>query len=1817
MRPLYSSKTFSGNQEVTWTVTVYETPHTVASKGIIYRPATPTSTFGDSIDFSTATVTQMHTHFDSNTSAGIKDSNGDEIYGRVPVIYDYWGTQAPLGVYTAGQVALRYKGYVKTAGDYGLGFFGNGNVKVFVNSGVLSLNGNNYKRFSETAPAYTTSLSTYAEGDQIDIFYWGKALDWGGLGARVWTNSGAASASGIDWELMRDQDILSASWMDDDVTVVSTNLYEATQVDIEHADGQISTCRIPVVLGGDNDIMGWQYDHVNKYLSRINDTQKIKRGYLVKVTGGYTGEAHPQFTGHVVDIEPGKGIATIVCESVEGRLTNQMSENLPDRLSYAINGYYERVGVSNPAFGVPAYDHWPYELALKDMLTRAWIDSSLLNGKKEMRRVGQSTSEDGGDLFKVRSLGGDYIRIQRQANYGNPYSDSSLPEDDEYLTTSEITQSLYDRVTSLTDRIGYCFRSDYEGNIVVRPKNNSSSLTMIDSGGTDTVHPAAIGGVYQKFVGSGWSKVISNIKASRIELVVVRSSGFGTINVALTRTEDAWTDSININLDYDEDVLYYDQVLTVDLSNITSFPVVEGEDYATYSMTITPVGASGGTEFGLNALRVFETDPLEPISEFTLSSLQNAIELQGKSNYRDHVNDAIVTGARRATLTDSQKVFENIIAEYVLSRSTDVHSILDPTAVNYDGRKITAFLSDASIADKALADWTSRALVSRYRLPEPTASVVHTAIPSLELYDPMYVTDAQFEQFDASKVYWVTAFKTQYKPGYAVQNIEVSPFANIPSYEPREEIDISLYNNKPVINLSITYPSLSGSGTVSNPVLSAPTVSTLIVDSGTIANDGSDYMTVSAGTASPGTELLFIEELGGADIWQFVPYVHEMHYFKNNPYQKFYTKNGTRLDLDFEMADGSSAYAMSTFYISVGDTAVYSYHKIQDAYSGTSPFYDPYYSELPVSELITINFDALVSGYYRVSIVDARKSQAPTTVAWLTESSADDIDKESHWSYVTAGPNKTYTWDGVDNLGTWNKEQSEEYSWRQRGNFPMVENPLIGRGFYAQNDTSTQMTHISSELESSVPAYPIGKYATFYVKIEVMRDTSSEILSVESRYGGDPSDIESGEIAGHLLDTSANYLASRYIHYHLPQPNTATVSITDWNGVSDYDPENPGSSWSSTPNTDCTFREGQPVKLAISTQKRKGAKFASADDTSVMVHRVVHLSAHIWDQAAIISPDSWNAKSASIHKKRLISRRFNVDDHTLIYKDEYFTEGENISDWVFYPSLFVKDFGRGEESLEYLHYLQLTEVPMWNPGRATGEDRSRFLMAMMGYLFYFSVFTQDRSGRLNWCVDTSFVDKSKILGNTDTTDFPDDMERHQRRTIYTRQWWDYNLLDSILGTDWGVDDQFYGGYADRFDYHSRGASDALYPTAGGYYNNNVESGNIDPYVVELYNQNRMKLDGISGTAAFYRELGTMSGGAPATTELGSWTWETDGFVWIPSVSRDFHPFYIVPPMALASYLDEDNKTWWEQNFWVAISDTNDEAKHDNFFSAIEDRTCSDYTNYRMRPGRVVEDHFENSTVPINIIQYQKQDDLKHFEHCRGGYTNAGGEARDRIHVVGGDPYYVNTKLYRHFRRKFMPKNQNKTRWYNDVWRKGWFFVTFRHTYNWESASLFPVGEDGMLLSGALDSDKTASPLSPIGYDAGAYTGWKDDHPSAQQQGTWVETGAAAEIHWRNDNTNNGALLNSNYAFQGQAGGANTIEDPDVNLTSEDMPSYYNPRNIFMQKELFKKLKNNSVTAFPYQFVGMMPVAVGPRLPQTRRVLMATTLVNTRRTAPIT
>lgn len=1983
-----------------------------------------------------------------------------EVFGRLPLIHDYWGVGAPLGVNASGRAAIRYSGKVKTAGSYGILFTGRGRVRVFKNgTSILTA------RITEDYPGLV-SYQAFAANDEIEIFFWSLNEPWSGISARVFEDaSSAPSATSVDWDKMRESSILSASWMDDGSAVSTEDLSDVSSVSVKFEEGGIPEATVELVLSSSSTYSGWSYDPSTNSVTHNGTGFTVKERRRIRIVGGYNAVTSDELTGIIVDVVPKGDSVTLVCRGFEELLGQAISENYPDRLSYASFGYTDREGISNPVWRVPAYDHWPYEYAIKDMCARAWIDPTILSGTQQIVRYGEASAEDGASLFRCRTLSGQLLRVSRQAHYGNIDGDPDRPADDPYVETSEITESLYGRIKTMLERVGYVFRSNASGYLVLRPTSNpiavaplveldnfgeagrvwvgsadkfvpfsrsyrdpvvvvtavtgqntnrgasgvqgpivksvdrfgftlcqsetsntggdsivtetyvnyivvekgvhetpggltveagtvaatgayssvvftatfasapavvaspqtynetenircrTNSVTTtgfdiqvemgdnatpggvsetagyiaietgsdpsagIEAGkatsvtqvyqkvnmavtdselssvvatintevgaaaayavvGTQgnnylyveveepntgdqshngetiswvsfptnrlisygTVHPSASGGSYLAKSATGWTVTATGVAASRIDLVVGRGPTTGQLQVDITRQEGGFTDSFVVDTSYVSDVYYYDNVYDTDLKNICVINLLEGQYYGKYDITITPAAGTTTEDFRLDCLRVFEQDPVVPHPEFQLRTFTNALSTEANFNANDTINDAIVTGQRLSATSGVGDAGESPDTEFVVSRAQDLHSILNPEADNYVGSKITAFLSDEKVISQDLADWAARSLITRYRTPKPDASVRHTALHTIELGDPIYVKDDGFDLFDGTIVMWVNSYTTRYEFGdrpSAITDIIATPFAAVPSYEPREEVDIERFDNKPVINLSISYTGVNGT-TQTNPgpdlVVAVSESTDRVTTVQAIANDGIDYLTVAADTVSPGSDAVFVGADAAGAAASYLGY-------RNNPYYKFYEKaSSTRLNLVFEGGDGTSTYNAASMFIGAGqfrDYARYSYLKITDKYSNDSPFYDPYSSDLNPPKMVNVSFDALVSGYYRVSVVDARDRSNPITVAWLTEPSNTDPDGNKHWSYMEAGNDKVFRWGGEDTVGTWNRKHSQSLSWRMRGAFSEVADRFVlSSGVFAQNDSTSPRAHISGEVVSDVPAYNIGQYAQFYIRVECVREDRAEALKVESNDSDD------------LRDSTGASLTDRYIYYHLPEPNKVTISIEDWDysTAGAFDPLNPGSSWSSSPDTDATLRDEKPVKITITPEARKGTLFsASAENSYFKLNRVVHLTALNMDTSMIFAGNPWNGEDLGSEEKRVLSRRTSNDEHTIVIKDDSYRNIETTESWIFYPSLFEKDFGAGQEPLEYMNYLQLFDVPMWNPQRHAGEGRSRFLMGYLSYLFYLSVFTQDRSGRMVWAIDPSHADKSKILTNTDGMEFPWDLERHQRRIIYTRQWWDTTLLDAVLA-DYSVTDAYKGLYADRMDPRDTTTSRNLYRKNNGTtVTGALSTGNQD---IVAY-QSRSLLPGDYNFNTQFGAWNNIAG--TVSTTLGTWSWEQDDFLWIPAPGRDFHPFYKLPPMALTGRKWQTNGRyvpWWANNYvWASTvyytdggfyAQSRDEAKFDTWFGKVRNYTSSyDFgtndliDNFTTYPGVDVRTYYsdrdgEENSISSAVAQFQKVDDMNCYETSRGGISHGTLPARSPILSVGGDPYYVNAIMYRHFKtREYIWKL------FTDVYENGWFQVTFRHAYVWESASLFPAinisrGVPGFYLTMAVDHDTAKLFLTPDFYDAGGWVGWKDDHPSSMQAtGAFYDTGTCSELHWRND-------------IDDEAGGSCTIDNPTVALSDDDTfnSNYTVDRNIFMK--------------------GIYTFAVGPRLPETRRVMLGLNLVNERRTVPL-
>lgn len=1867
MLPTIGSGAFSEQQVIDWRVDWYNSSMSTPEQGIGFRIFNPTTSF---------TTTGMQTaanpvsYINTNTTPVLTNSG---TWGLTPLVLNYWGTGAPPGVTTARYVAMHWRGFVGsntswafpqgTTGSVWLSFSGMGFVRVQRN-GVDILNSKlNYSTF------VSSSLFTPSPGDQIDIFYWQNGDQWGGVvGSWVAQQNGQSSATtAITTPQYRESPPIAASLIPYS-TATAFTLPQVMNATVEVGGPmETPTLRFSIPLINANASIGYRISNSPRKLTYtdINGlTTTFKRRQLVKFFGGFAGEQYQRFTGHILDFNEQDGVVTVVCSGLEERMAKTNVQNYPDPISYDTFGYFKTLSTSEPIYGITAYDNWPIEHAIKDLAYRAGIDPKLFAVQKTTNTytggVISVTDLIGNPVyyFRGRRINGDYIKLQRPALYGNSAAgfDPSKPPDDQYIYKGNLSRSLLDWSRELADALGYDFRSNALGAMVLTVRNNPQRYLKI-TGGTTAYSAGAIQGSYQQFASSFSGTITMTINAARIDLVSVLGSTLGSFNYTVNIMSGSQVAAGTINLNNPTSVFFYDQILTPAGANIAATTLWSG-DWGAYTIKLT----NNANNINLDSLLLYDMDSSNNILPIQLQTDLAIETISTATNAQEAINYALVIGKRKAVITDSEKDINpnNPQYEYWVSASADPSSIWDPNATNYVGGVVATTIVDDKISDQDYANWASQTLIIRQRDPGPSATFTHPIIPFLEPRDPIAVLDANYVSITGSNLVWVQSITEEYAYNTATSSVTTTAYPQIASYEPRLDLDVatidSVFFGQPVINFNISYPSID-SGTVVNPGanMTNPQVwgysrNTYLINSGMLASYGSD---------AQGTYIL----MSGVAAWPPVPdsiaigpdhpeYVgtpsaqyrgFEYGTFKNNPYMKFthiYDYNSKKIYLPSQAADGpvtgTTQYNLGGWNLA---NVAHIFWMAPDAtltpttvYSGVCPFYDPYMSELPDGNLINITMDMLTTGYYRVSVWDARNKNNPIQVAWLTSPENDPTDPNTHWQYITAGRAFQFLWDGVDNIGQWNASQSSDYADIARGWFEKDQRPEIGKGFYAWNDKNTQIVHISGQLLGGKLVFNPGNYSQFYVKVECMNDAFAQAYEAGTNLAQSIRTTNSNNLQG--ASVGQNPKSQEFIYMHLPPPTTLNITaIEDWNPlVKAYDPNNDPYSlttgWtilnSGIGDTYSTFRNDKPIRITFTANARPGGRFSGNHNfTTMKVHRSVHLNATFLDLLTLFEGQPWHSLTP-IEKKRIIARHLTNTTNTVEFEDTDWRTGDTLDQpqnkWVLRPKDFQVTVDGITQPLTYCDYLQLEDIPGYTQNRTQGQARSRLLLAYISYLFYMSTYIQDRSGRMTWALDTSDIDYSKICFHTFPSGHPEDLENYSKRTIIARQWVDPNYVNT-LSQQWlfsGTASTYTQFIHNRLTWNDSDATKVLtIDTTGGTVTGALANVNSDPYALEAKNVGYLHSDYNTN-----RTLGALG----SLNFFGSWTWEgsstggSEDILWIPDLTRDFHPYGLIPPMTLQSqdgYIFDQN-LMLKHNIWGITSMDNsqwfkfiDQALNDNWFGVTYPITNANFNNNshgfrNLRPGHTAEEHIALSTnvntpVDPDIFNYQRQIEQPHWEDFRGIISTGKFPSNNQIQVVpSAGAYLMNLYKYRDITRYpriqftgggavptpisasvepmyfFLMATKDGTVTAETDTAEGWFQWTFRGKYQWYSPSYFPVNEYGFLLPRYLYKKWSVIDWgTPYNYDAGAWVGWKDDHDPTFINGLSWEDHATIDI--------------SHAPLNGTAGiGA------------------FNFFNIFLVHNLYQRFGE----------IYRMPIAIGPRLATSKDVFITLALVNSRRSTPV-
>lgn len=1874
--------------------------------------------------------------------------------GRVPHVLDSWGAGAPAwyGNSQQGRVALHWAGVFRPAAarswfssadavQLTLGFAGQGYVRVVLTAAggspvEITVGLTPGHQLSETE--YLSDGVSYSEpftvnpGDRLDVYYVQNGERWGGVVAKVLATDSPTEA------LYRAAPVLGCDLFDDPTRPTKDTLASVAVLEVTHDLTSASSMQlqVPLLNPKAHDGVGYEWrrssdgDDPGVLVCWADGVEQfsLRRGSLIQASGGLVGEEYYLFTGFIDDFEPPRdGLTTIRCIGLERRPLKDVVRNEPDEVSYMCAGYRALTGATEPVYGIAAYDNWAIEYAIADVLLRSGITSNCLAAPLE------ATTYDGVSLavqygtdafkkFRARGVTGNLLRCERSVRYGNVgYAfEDFKPADDPYVFKPEDSRDAWSRVRELGDRYGYDVRFDQEGHAVLQTRGNPSTVVDVDNtlvtgvAGTKKTHPSAFRGTYYKWAPGEQVALQFTFTGSRVDVAVPRGPTLGNwASMRVVRVSDEFEVGRvqNVNASNSTDIFYYDYRTDTTGKNATLLTLYSGP-YDTYRVEVQGylTEAPDLKERRLDCFFVYAIDPLMPLYPRPLSTAENALNVQGDTTADEQRNLVYVIGRRKAAVTDSEKLQtnpQNPEPEFIVSVAVDTESITNPNAKNYTGARHAAAVFDSSITDQDYADYAARTFIYRYRSPRPPADVLHTVLPVLELRDPLFAVDAQFQSVNEFYVLWATRYTHRFEStGVATTQISTSSWPEFPSYDLRDDIDIDAeFGGVPVANVDVSYTSLTGhvrtnlpstgvvhastdadvvavtkavtAGSGTPPYLDLtgepwpPIPGTLQLEpptlEGAAASGTAVFPTtgldpiISGGSAGPyslsdarsvssvvlevytkaGTSFLLNGRytLGTDRTAAGIKYWYEFdssartllvrsastgvtpsgvfikttvqyavaiggvngQVLADTPYHHFtnvdYRTTNPKVYLPWRHGDGQDTYTMPSSYTEF----TVQYRQLMppgaDPYAGVSPFADVTTSEL--GYLATLTFDALVTGYYRISV---RSVHDDTVVAYLTEPTGDPQDPEAHWQYVTAGADRSFNWDFVDQVGVWNERQSADYSASVQGTFDLAEKEPIGAGWTVWNrdrdaGAPGPLALISADVDavSGAPLFGQGTYAAWYFHLEVQND------ALLDKHTADPTKayprvVKTREAApGETAPSYSTDAAAGVIYTHMPEPTQGELTIQDWVAAFAYDASDPShattdANWGAA-DADATLHNEKPVRLQFTVKPRVGVLWTGhTDDQQVKLNRHVHLRALIFDQFVVDAGASY--PDTTVPQRTVYSRRMSEDSHTLSFPDTGWRSAKTFRNatyptgtlqWVFRPADFRKKFREiDNEPLAFgaQGYLQLTEVPSWDLHRAVSGASARYVMGFIGYLFYLSAWVQDRSGRRSWMQNRRFVDTSKITCNqvadwwdpaspgtpaTTTTyraDWPADPVRQQRRTVVCRQWTNEPGWAAEERTRWAFSTGDIGDLLLRFkwqdlDPFSVSLSGSAWPVL-----------DLDEHSKWHRDGGRTQLPGtaFTGFGNLTRQLGTSS-----STRLGNWTWEPSP-MWVPCPSRDWHAHFLIPPMVDSDDAPAPQSENWYSTVDVRGYDSRTNEGGDEAAVPVWSSWCRDMSEpynssssglKRFAPGSRI-DTTQDPNKPAlaqNAHDYARQTDLVHYEDLRGLYSRGPRPAEQPKKVAPAPPYYLNLYSYDHLiRTASLPRNQldgkhhsDLTKWYARV--TNWFRMSFRSEYVVESERYFPTDRLGREYLRAVNAERTrylaASEQAKVYYDGGAWVGWKDDFAGSTHLGT--PTGI----------------------------------DPD---TGQPV------RNVF---------ETNS-----------MPVRIGPTLPQTTDCYMHLCLVNERRAGPV-
>ncbi|NHZ84367.1 MAG: hypothetical protein GWP19_00620 [Planctomycetia bacterium] len=220
--------------------------------------------------------------------------------------------------------------------------------------------------------------------------------------------------------------------------------------------------------------------------------------------------------------------------------------------------------------------------------------------------------------------------------------------------------------------------------------------------------------------------------------------------------------------------------------------------YASHTLEIE---VTTGT-FKLEGVQIYKTSPRNNVRDID-TTITGAVNVELDTD--ELRNDIVVTGAIRGLFQQGGLPVNPNNPLYIrtYSRAVDLGSIYDMDSNDYIGLRVPFEIFNDRILDQDRADHIAVNALKSYRKPESQTGFPLTGDPRLEIFDPIGFTEKKLNTLPEDDRVWVNSIRETMTDGKYVMEVDTMPREPVPSYTSKEEPDIELFDNEPLINIQI------------------------------------------------------------------------------------------------------------------------------------------------------------------------------------------------------------------------------------------------------------------------------------------------------------------------------------------------------------------------------------------------------------------------------------------------------------------------------------------------------------------------------------------------------------------------------------------------------------------------------------------------------------------------------------------------------------------------------------------------------------------------------------------------------------------------------------------------------------------------------------------------------------------------------------------------------------------------------------------------------------------------------------------------------